>query len=324
MLSQRHDDVMSAPAPTSTEGEPIRFRAPTLDEAIELAEQSLGARARVVAANQLRRGGIGGFFASDLGVEITVVVDDETVEEALARIVQDAAAEERQQWRGREDAPAVAEVMTSADMMTSAEMVTSVRFEDALRAFEAETSAMETDLVNEFRPHLPTRVHRVPRPSQAVAERHSVLAPANVERIEAAFASMHATPHIVPEPEGIVFDCSGAPMQLIAELPATFRPVLPPVKRVADQTPAAALAAVEPAAVAPQPEAGNTAGASLGDTELVVAATEQLIDTLSSRGPAAQFSVRVIMRSAQGVELEAFASVDTRSDVRSDIRSDAA
>ena len=65
----------------------LRFRAPTLEEAIALAESSLGARVRVVAANRIRRGGIGGFFASDLGVEVTVALDDETVEEALERLV---------------------------------------------------------------------------------------------------------------------------------------------------------------------------------------------------------------------------------------------
>lgn len=37
----------------------------------------------VVAANRIRRGGIGGFFASDLGVEVTVALDDETMEQAL-------------------------------------------------------------------------------------------------------------------------------------------------------------------------------------------------------------------------------------------------
>jgi hypothetical protein len=76
----------------------MQFRGPTLEDAIALAEQSLGARVRVVAANRIRRGGIGGFFASDLGVEVTVALDDETIEQALERLVAETAADERQQW----------------------------------------------------------------------------------------------------------------------------------------------------------------------------------------------------------------------------------
>jgi hypothetical protein len=104
--------------------EPRTFRAATLDEAIELAEQSLGPQARIVAANHIRRGGIGGFFASDQGVEVTAVVDDDLFEapagspgdavggftgdaagdfagETLERIVQEAAMQERDTWLGR-------------------------------------------------------------------------------------------------------------------------------------------------------------------------------------------------------------------------------
>ncbi|MCB0998716.1 MAG: hypothetical protein R2713_10155 [Ilumatobacteraceae bacterium] len=67
--------------------EALRFRAPTLEDAIAVAETALGARVRVIAANRIRRGGIGGFFASDLGVEVTVVVDDESIDDTFDRIV---------------------------------------------------------------------------------------------------------------------------------------------------------------------------------------------------------------------------------------------
>ncbi len=87
--------TMPAAAPTVSSvdsSDTMRFRAPTLEAAIALAETSLGARVRVVAANRIRRGGIGGFFASDLGVEVTVALDDETMEQALERLVADAPA----------------------------------------------------------------------------------------------------------------------------------------------------------------------------------------------------------------------------------------
>jgi hypothetical protein len=90
-------------APGSDPGaDTMCFRAATLDEAIAVAEHSLGTRVRVVAANRIRRGGIGGFFASDLGVEVTVALDEETIEQALERLVAETAADEREQWLGHE------------------------------------------------------------------------------------------------------------------------------------------------------------------------------------------------------------------------------
>ena len=94
------------PTPPRDDQDSMRFRAPTLEDAIALAEQSLGARVRVVSANRIRRGGIGGFFASDLGVEVTVALDDETIEQALERLVAETAADERDQWISTQRAPA--------------------------------------------------------------------------------------------------------------------------------------------------------------------------------------------------------------------------
>lgn len=92
--------------PPRDDNDSMQFRGPTLEEAIALAEQSLGARVRVVAANRIRRGGIGGFFASDLGVEVTVALDDETIEQALERLVSETAADERHQWMSAQSAVA--------------------------------------------------------------------------------------------------------------------------------------------------------------------------------------------------------------------------
>jgi predicted Fe-Mo cluster-binding NifX family protein len=84
---------------TTDDQDTLRFRAPTLEEAVAVAEQSLGTRVRVLAANRIRRGGIGGFFASDLGIEVIVTPDSETVEDALERLINDSAKEERFQWQ---------------------------------------------------------------------------------------------------------------------------------------------------------------------------------------------------------------------------------
>lgn len=49
-----------------------RYRAATFDEAVALANDELGEHVEIVEANRIRRGGLGGFFATDLGVEIVV------------------------------------------------------------------------------------------------------------------------------------------------------------------------------------------------------------------------------------------------------------
>jgi hypothetical protein len=93
------DTDIRPPAPATEPGaETLSFRASSLDEAVALAEESLGAPVRVVAANRIRRGGIGGFFASDLGVEVSVALDDETIEQALERLVSETAVDERAKW----------------------------------------------------------------------------------------------------------------------------------------------------------------------------------------------------------------------------------
>jgi hypothetical protein len=50
--------------------------------------------------------------------------------------------------------------------------------------------------------------------------------------------------------------------------------------------------------------------------ELVVAAAEQLIDTIATRGTAAKVSVRVVVRNSHGAQVEAFADMDNRPDDR--------
>src|SRR6187431_30153 len=83
----------------ATDQEAISFRGATLEEAVAMAEQSLGPRIRVVAANRIRRGGIGGFFASDLGVEVNVVLENETMDEALERLVAESEEQDRSHWQ---------------------------------------------------------------------------------------------------------------------------------------------------------------------------------------------------------------------------------
>lgn len=54
-----------------------RFRAATYEGAVAAATAELGPNVQVIEANRIRRGGLGGFFATDLGVEIVVSADSE-------------------------------------------------------------------------------------------------------------------------------------------------------------------------------------------------------------------------------------------------------
>ena len=76
----------------------VKFRGATYDAAVEAAQQALGPRVKVVAADRIRRGGIGGFFATELGVEVSVALHDETVDQALERLVEATAEEDRSHW----------------------------------------------------------------------------------------------------------------------------------------------------------------------------------------------------------------------------------
>jgi len=64
-----------------------RFRGASYEEALTAAQAELGDNIRVIGADRIRRGGLGGFFATDLGVEVAVapvVSDSRTTAKSLA------------------------------------------------------------------------------------------------------------------------------------------------------------------------------------------------------------------------------------------------
>lgn len=64
--TQQTDRTDDDPSGTTAQ----RFRAPTVEEALQRARELLGDDAEIIEANRIRRGGIGGFFATELGVEV--------------------------------------------------------------------------------------------------------------------------------------------------------------------------------------------------------------------------------------------------------------
>ena len=71
---------------------PHRFRAATVEEALRQVRASLGEDAEIVEANRIRRGGIGGFFATELGVEVVALVPTDETGDAVDTGVVGAAA----------------------------------------------------------------------------------------------------------------------------------------------------------------------------------------------------------------------------------------
>ena len=279
--------------PQHDETKPMRFRAATLDEAVMLAEQSLGSRTRVIEANQLRRGGIGGFFASDLGVEISVVVDDEvaddeavhddavrdaagadgtvdvTVDAALERLVDEVAAQERERWRERAE-PAGANLVLDdfAAALRAVEAATAHGHESPRTSGRTPRRELANEYVETFAPAVPARVEApvAPTEPQPAAVEPAAVEPAapalsKLDRLEAAFESLRNSSPMKPK----------------------NRPSAPTQRHV----------------------------------ELVVAAAEQLIETIATRTHAANVSVRVVMRNSEGAEVEAFAGLDSRLEVAS-------
>ena len=64
-----------------------RFRGASYEEALTAAQAELGDDIRVIGADRIRRGGLGGFFATDLGVEVAVAPvasDSRTTTNSLA------------------------------------------------------------------------------------------------------------------------------------------------------------------------------------------------------------------------------------------------
>ncbi|MCU1364764.1 MAG: hypothetical protein JWN39_403 [Ilumatobacteraceae bacterium] len=269
----------------ATDHDPLRFRAATLDEAIEQAERSLGARARVVSANHVRRGGIAGFFAADLGVEISVVLEDETVEEALSRIVDEAAARERAEPR-EIDAPA------------RIEMSMAPGFAQALRIADEQTAVpmqQSADVVDTFTPEHPTSYPTTgsARPLAAFAAAASL---PMVEPVAAPIAERITMPVTMPTTVPVAQAIPPAVVPT-TEIDDVRAPGDSKIERLE-----AAFASLRASAGAPTVRAN--AAPTRRQVELVVVATEQIIDTITQHHETGKLRVRVAMRSSNGAEVE--------------------
>ena len=81
------------------------YRAETLDAAMEAARRELGPGVRVISADRLRRGGVGGFFATEIGVEIVCEGADEATANGAAGVLEQLVREQRDLFEPSAEAP---------------------------------------------------------------------------------------------------------------------------------------------------------------------------------------------------------------------------
>ncbi len=96
------------PTQTTDDQATHTFRAATIEEAVAIAERTLGRRVSLIGANRIRRGGLGGFFAADLGVEVVVSPIEDTVESALERLIATSSSNDKANWESNRTDPAAA------------------------------------------------------------------------------------------------------------------------------------------------------------------------------------------------------------------------
>jgi hypothetical protein len=311
--------------------ETVSFRADTLDAAVALAEESLGAPVRVVSANRIRRGGIGGFFAADLGVEVNVTLDDETIEQALERLVSESAVDERARWLehraaetptaaaatteirrpGRGSAVEAARTSESvARLAQRDEEPSMVRVEQIIEELQFLTQApaeRPAEIVPEPEPRsvvvptLPPRPSEIARAASANAAVSQALAIVD-EHLLARRAEQSASPHLPATPHLPETRVLATPSTAVLASPR------PPWPAVATAPAISASATTTAAATVVELDSSiDAAVLSQREVELAVAATDQLIESLQRETGTKRVSVRVVLRTGdqQAVEAEA-------------------
>ena len=377
---------------TTDRSDTMKFRGPTLEDAVALAEQSLGSRVKVIAAHRIRRGGIGGFFAADLGIEVEVTLESETIEDALERLINSSGTDERAQWEADRDEARARLGLDDAAVDTS--QLTSQRMAMSGAASRTESRAqLRQEPASWYEP--PSDYDLVGSPNMAIdayvpiEQRESVevrrqqltdelrrsVQPATFERVDRATAHTvgsraSATPIVDVEPAQPAVEASPSLLRvesIIEELQAlTASPrVLSTIKqRRADanaeaarmseavtdttelgttelatgdtatsepgtaslpavgsrimtfsQTPATEAAArtVELIDTIVSPTATETSALAQRQVELAVAATDQLIESLTREDGVRRVSVRVVLRTADQQEVEAEAEWEAQA-----------
>jgi len=253
----------------------MKFRAPTLEEAVAIAEEALGGRVKVLEANRIRRGGFGGFFATDLGVEVSVLPEEESIEEALERLVAESDADERRHWQRRSTARPDEAALSPSPVQLDPEMLVPEPTEPEISM--AALRAMAT-LQLDDQPPAPRAARRL-RPSAELVSAQDIVDELRVlaER-DAAARATGETPAarastgtaLAPEPPATPSP-SATPRPRKLASPTPERPAATAATAPAPRP--AAPAPTAPAAVTPAPAGVSRAGDRRGSPRPRAAAT---------------------------------------------------
>lgn len=144
---QQHDAATSSDEPGV---ERRKYRASTLDEAVAEARAEMGPEVELVEAHRVRRGGLGGFFATDLGVEITAVRRVPTPPSGLAT----PGASTKRIVTGIDKLMETAGAIDAADALTWSD-APAVPAAPVAPSFESQLLVAEHDIVAEPAPSAP-------------------------------------------------------------------------------------------------------------------------------------------------------------------------
>lgn len=266
--------------PSADDASVVKFRGATYDAAVEAAQKALGPRVKVLAADRIRRGGIGGFFATELGVEVTVAMHDETVDEALERLVAATDEQESSNWF---------EQLTSMTGSTAS---------TAPATFAPSASAPLTE------PTLTGPSLTGPAMTGLLTARAVVGADTIVSRV--AVDSPPPTAEPVVDQVSVVFD------QIRAHDRTEARTA--PIQAPAPETsPVAATPQPAPEAPQPAPARRRILLPTRGHVDLAVAAAAELARLTSEQLHGRRIAVHVVVTSDDGRSVEADAIIEDRS-----------
>ena len=214
--------------------EPIVVRGASIEEAARTAQDLIGRPVKVVKADRIRRGGIAGFFATDLGVEVTVVpvsnvaYDRPTVSfaEAFERLMEEASIGDQHEGPAPEppdqaEASAATAPIMPVVLPVPAPLVVVPERRPVVGADIDGESCAEAAKAAECRDD----VSVVPEPLEELAPQPAVEVPLAPPVVPAPDAAVTAPPPLVaptqvPVPASTVPTEPLPPMQPIASLPA--------------------------------------------------------------------------------------------------------
>lgn len=212
------------------------FRGASIDEALANARAVLGDDVEALAANRIRRGGVGGFFSTDLGVEVIVAVPHDQPSELPETPGQDGPAtpagiDRLLEAADRQERHSRAEMFGStSDAPSETPTLVSAPFVEHLRRHLLETGQLdEADLIDaQMRAIEPA----AKQPLRRIPDTPTAPMPAPMERVTADASEADAPAVDVPAATALVADASAVgPSEPTPIIPEPTREIQPTTDR---------------------------------------------------------------------------------------------